>query len=57
MYTINPDKVTKMIQTIADRHKGEMWSLMLDWETRQVSNPRYEGKIELLAPLLLIDFK
>lgn len=57
MWNINPDKIVKMCETMANRHRGEMHALYLDWEIKVISHPRYEGKIEQIVPLLVIDFK
>lgn len=57
MWNVSPDKVQKMFLHMADRHKGEMHSIYLDWQVYQISHPRYDEKIEQLVPLVVIDFK
>lgn len=51
------ERVVKTIENLCKRHKGEIYSLVLDWEIKEVSNPRYEGKLQHLVPVLVIDFK
>ncbi len=57
MVTFQPEKVFKMFESMCNRHKGEMLSAVLDWEILEISHPRYEGKIQQVVPLLVIDFK
>lgn len=57
MWNIRPDQVHKMFTHMADRHKGEMHAIYLDWRIMQIVHPRYEGKVEQLVPLVVIDFK
>ena len=57
MFDPKPKEIVKMIQDLCSKHRGEMLSLVLDWDTIEINNPRYEGKIQQLVPLLVIDFK
>lgn len=51
------EKVVKMFTHMADRHKGEMHSMYLNWEIKSITHPRYDGKIDHLVPVVVIDFK
>ncbi len=57
MWNIHPDKIQKMFLHMADRHKGEMHSIYLDWQVLKIVHPRYEDKIDQIVPMVVIDFK
>lgn len=56
MLPIRPEKILAMIEKMAARHKGEMHRIVVDWEIVKVSHPKFEGKTELVLPLMVIDF-
>lgn len=52
-----PEDIKQMLFTMTDKHKGYMHSVYLNWQILKVTHPRYEGKIDQLVPLIVIDFK
>lgn len=57
MYDPQAEKICSMIQDLATKHRGQIYSLTLDWTILEVSNPRYSGKVQQPVPLLDIQFK
>jgi len=57
MWNIHPDKICQMFTNLADRHRGEMHSQYLDYQVMKYRHPHYEGLIEQLAPIVVIDYK
>lgn len=47
----------KLFERTCNKHAGRMHSVTLDWEIIQLSNPRIEGKIDQVVPLIVIDWK
>lgn len=50
------ETVCQMILDLSNKHKGQIHSLVLDWEIPEINTPRH-GKIQVPLPLLVIDFK
>ena len=57
MYDPQMDKAMKLMSDTCDKYHGRMNSCVLEWETISLSHPRYEGKIDQLVPLVVIDWK
>ncbi len=57
MFDPKAEKICGMIQDLAKKHEGQIYSLQLDWTILEISSPRYSSKIQQPVPLLDIQFK
>lgn len=58
MFNPHFDRVIKMVETMSNKHIGEMNYLKLNWETIEYYDSRNPGEvIQQIVPVLDIDFK
>lgn len=51
------DKICTMVRDLCNKHEGYILSCTLDWTIMEVSHPRYSQKIQMVVPLLDIQYK
>lgn len=51
------ERLIKMFTDLCQRHRGEIYSAVLDWEIQEVKSPHYDEKLQTLVPIVVIDFK
>lgn len=57
MYNPEIGKVTSMVQTMWNKHNGEMNRLVLEWDIVELYDTRSGSMIQQIVPLLAIEFK
>jgi hypothetical protein len=51
------ERICKMIENLANRHRGEFYTTAVKWKVIKVNHPHYDRELEYLVPFLLIDWK
>lgn len=57
MYNPEIAKVTNMVQTMWNKHNGEMNRLVLEWDILELYDNRTGAMVQQIVPLLAIEFK
>lgn len=57
MYNPEISKVTNMVQTMWNKHNGEMNRLVLEWDILELYDNRTGAMVQQIVPLLAIEFK